>query len=68
MPFRVSFIAFGEYSLQIEITCYFATKSIDEFLALQQMANLEVLRVIRECGAHMALPTTLTHMRQGDGT
>jgi len=58
MPFRVSFVKFGQYSLDIEITCFFATKSIDEFLALQQIANLEILKVIRECGAQLALPTS----------
>ena len=58
MPFRVSFVKFGHYSLEIEITCYFATKSIDEFLALQQTANLEILKAVRECGASLALPTT----------
>ena len=58
MPFRVSFVKFGTYSLDIEITCFFATKSIDEFLALQQIANLEILKVIRECGAQLALPTS----------
>jgi len=65
MPFRVSFVKFGAYALEIEITLYFATKSIDEFLALQQMANLEIVRVIRECGAQLALPTTLVHMPGG---
>ena len=67
MPFRVSFVKFGAYALEIEITCYFATKSIDEFLALQQMANLEIVRVIRECGAQLALPTTLIHMPPAGG-
>jgi hypothetical protein len=37
MPFRVSFVRVGSYCLEIEITCYFATKSIDEYLALQQV-------------------------------
>lgn len=37
MPFRVSFVKVGSYCLDIEITCYFATKSIDEFLTLQQV-------------------------------
>lgn len=40
MPFRVSFIRVGTYCLEIEITCYFATKSIDEFLTLQQVIYL----------------------------
>jgi hypothetical protein len=37
MPYRVHFVRVGPYGLEIEITCYFATKSIDEFLALQQV-------------------------------
>eukprot|EP01038_Epipyxis_sp_PR26KG_P004384 gene4384-6200_t len=59
MPFRVNFIGFGEYSLQIEIFCYFSTKSIDEFLTLQQAANIEIISAITESEAALALPTTL---------
>mmetsp|Transcript_26634 Transcript_26634/g.44514 ORF Transcript_26634/g.44514 Transcript_26634/m.44514 type:complete len:891 (+) Transcript_26634:51-2723(+) len=58
MPCRVSFVKMSTYSLDIEITCYFATKSVDEFLDLQQQANLEVLAAINECGAGLALPTS----------
>jgi len=58
MPFRVSFVRVGSYGLEIEVVCYFATKSIDEFLALQQMANLEILRALSSSGAKLALPTT----------
>jgi small-conductance mechanosensitive channel len=64
MPFRVSLVRFSEYSLVIEIQCYFATKSIDEFLALQQMANLEILRVVRGCGAALALPSSVVSYTQ----
>jgi predicted mannosyl-3-phosphoglycerate phosphatase (HAD superfamily) len=46
------------FSLQIEITVYFATKSIDEFLKLQQQANLEVITAIKESGADLALPSS----------
>ena len=42
MPFRVSFVRVGSYCLEIEITCYFATKSIDEYLALQQVGELDI--------------------------
>eukprot|EP00598_Pedospumella_elongata_P006681 CAMPEP_0184984206 /NCGR_PEP_ID=MMETSP1098-20130426/13219_1 /TAXON_ID=89044 /ORGANISM="Spumella elongata, Strain CCAP 955/1" /LENGTH=474 /DNA_ID=CAMNT_0027508151 /DNA_START=335 /DNA_END=1756 /DNA_ORIENTATION=+ len=58
MPFRISFVRVGSYSLDVEIVCYFATKSIDEFLTLQQGANVEVISAIHECGAALALPTT----------
>jgi len=60
-PFRVSFLKISQYSLDIEITCYFATKSIDEFLALQQLANLEIIKAISGCGAQLALPTTMLY-------
>ena len=59
MPYRVHFVGFGQFSLDIEITCYFATKSVDEFLSLQQVANIEVLKAINSCGAQLALPTTV---------
>ena len=56
MPFRVNFVKIGTYGLEIEITCYFATKSIDEFLALQQMTNQEILKAISSSGGALALP------------
>ena len=58
MPFRVSFVKVGSYGLEIEVVCYFATKSIDEFLALQQLTNLEILKAISTSGAKLALPTS----------
>lgn len=57
-PFRVSFVGFGQYCLEIEILAYFATKSLDEFLYLQEMANMEILKAVYESGAKLALPTT----------
>ena len=58
-PFRVSFVRVASYALEIEITCYFATKSLDEFLILQQEANLQTVKAIHQCGADLALPTTI---------
>lgn len=57
-PFRVSFVSFGQYCLEIEVLAYFSTKSIDEFLYLQEMANIEILKAVHEAGAKLALPTT----------
>ena len=57
-PFRVSFVGFGQYCLEIEILAYFATKSLDEFLYLQEMANIEILKAVYESGAKLAIPTT----------
>ena len=64
MPFRVNFVKIGTYGLEIEITCYFATKSIDEFLALQQMTNQEILKAISSSGGALALPTSQIYHNQ----
>ena len=55
-------------SLEVEIVAYFATKSIDEFLLLQQLANIEVIKAIKECGADLALPTTLLQVSDSNSS
>jgi hypothetical protein len=52
----------------VEIVAYFATKSIDEFLLLQQLANIEVIKAIKECGADLALPTTLLQVSDSNSS
>lgn len=62
-PFRIHFVALAETGLKITTVCYFATKSFDEFLYLQQIALLEVTRVVSECGATM---TSVLHVDMND--
>lgn len=52
-PFRVHLVDFAESGLKINVVCYFATKSFDEFLYLQQVALLEVTRVVHGANATM---------------
>ena len=52
-PFRVHLVDFAETGLKINIVCYFATKSFDEFLYLQQLSLIEVTRVVQGAGATM---------------
>lgn len=52
-PFRVHLVDFAESGLKINVVCYFATKSFDEFLYLQQVALLEVTRVVQGASATM---------------
>lgn len=52
-PFRVHLVDFAESGLKINVVCYFATKSFDEFLYLQQVALLEVTRVVQGANATM---------------
>jgi hypothetical protein len=42
-PFRVHFTTFGPYCLNLQASCYFATKSLDEFL-------------YRECSPFLSFP------------
>lgn len=58
-PFRVHLVAFAETGLKITVVCYFATKSFDEFLYLQQIALLEITRVVSEASATM---TSVLHV------
>lgn len=52
-PFRVHLVDFAESGLKINVVCYFATKSFDEFLYLQQVALLEITRVVQNASATM---------------
>lgn len=52
-PFRVHLVDFAESGLKVNVVCYFATKSFDEFLYLQQIALLEVTRVVQSARATM---------------
>lgn len=52
-PFRVHLVDFAESGLKLNVVCYFATKSFDEFLYLQQVALLEVTRVVQGANATM---------------
>lgn len=58
-PFRVHLVDFAETGLKVTIVCYFATKSFDEFLYLQQLALLEVARVVQNANATM---TSVLHV------
>lgn len=62
-PFRVHLTAFTDTGLRVTIVCYFATKSFDEFLYLQQLALLEVTRVVQNAGGTM---TSVMHIDTSD--
>ncbi len=53
-PFRVYVTAYTERGLEVKLLLYFATKALDEYLSLQQMALLEVSRALT---AHKMCPS-----------
>lgn len=59
-------IAYFFCSLDVEVFCYFGTKSLDEFMSLQQQANIEIVKAVGESGASLALPSSVIHFDERD--
>jgi MscS family membrane protein len=64
---RVRFLAIGPQSLDVEIFSYVLTPNFDEFLILQEELLLNLLEIIAEEGAALALPTQLTVLTRERG-
>lgn len=60
----VHFLAFGPYSLDIEVYCY--TKTIDwgEWRSVQQSIFLDIIQLIESHGAEIAFPTSHIHLEK----
>ena len=56
-PLPVRFIGVGTYSLDLEVFAYVLTKSMDDFLRIQQELLLWVLEAVEAAGTALALPT-----------
>jgi MscS family membrane protein len=56
-PARVRFVAFGAYSLDVEIFAYIRTSDINEFLAIREELLLAMMDVVAECGTGFAFPS-----------
>ena len=63
-PIRVRFVGFGDYSLNVAIRAYIATRHYNEFLAVQEDIKLRVMKIIKQAGTGFAFPSrTLYHTR-----
>ena len=56
-PARVRFVAFGDYSLDVEIVAYLRCQDQDTYLAIREDILLRVADVVSESGTSFALPT-----------
>lgn len=56
-PARVRLVAFGAYSLDIEIFAYIKTADNDEFLAVQEDLLLRIMTIVDQAGARLAIPS-----------
>jgi len=62
----VRFSAFAEWSLNIEVVCWFVVKDFDEFRAVREELLLGFLEVVEKAGAAFAFPTRTVHLVKGE--
>ncbi len=55
-PFRIYVTAYTEKGLEVKLLLYFATRGLDEYLSLQQMALLEVSRSLKSHEMYPSYP------------
>jgi len=55
-PARIRFLEYGEHSLNFEVYAYIKTRDFDEFLAISEQLNLQILDIITEEGTRLAIP------------
>jgi MscS family membrane protein len=60
--FRVSFIAIGSVSDDVEVSAYIFTENVAGFFALQESLLLRILSIVESAGAEFSLPTQVTKL------
>jgi MscS family membrane protein len=66
-PARVRLVAFGAYSLDLEVFAYVDTFDWDEFLAIREDVYLRFMDAIKEAGTGFAFPSSTTYLGRDDG-
>lgn len=62
--YRVNFVNFDDYSLDIEVFFYFKTRDYYQYLDYKQDFLFEINRIIKKNGAHMAFPTQSIYLEK----
>ncbi len=61
-PVSVRFVAFGAYSLNVELSAHARTRDPDEFLAIREQVFLRVMDVVEACGTGFAFPSQTLYL------
>ncbi len=64
--YRVNFEAFGDFSLNINVTYFSGTKVYNEFVKEKEEINLEIKKQFWKAKLEMAFPTTEMIIKKGD--
>ncbi len=65
--YMVHFTEFGAYSLDIFVYCFTKTTVWDDFLAVREEFNLEIMRLLEELGVEIAFPSQTIYMGRVEG-
>jgi MscS family membrane protein len=63
---QVKLVGLSPASLDVEVLCWFRTRSVEEFSELRQTALLGIVRVVLEAGTHFAVPTQTVQVTRDD--
>lgn len=66
-PARVRFVAFNNYSLDLEIFAYVKTGDYSEFLAVQEDLFLRIMDIVADAGSDFAFPSQTMYFERGSG-
>jgi MscS family membrane protein len=66
-PARVRFIGFGEFSLNLEVYAYLATKDWNTFLEIQEDIYLRMIDVVAASGTGFAFPSQTVYFTRDQG-
>ena len=66
-PARVRFVAFGAYSLDLEIFAYVRTSDWNEFVAIREDLLLRLMDVVEESGSGFAFPSQTSYLARDEG-
>jgi MscS family membrane protein len=60
-PARVRFVAFGEYSLDLEVFAYINVTDYGEYLEVAEDLNLRIMDVVKAAGSELAVPARIEY-------
>jgi MscS family membrane protein len=66
-PARVRLVAFGAYSIDLEVFAYARTSDWNEFLAIREDIYLRTMDIVEEAGTGFAFPSSTTYIGRDDG-
>jgi MscS family membrane protein len=60
-PARVRFVAFGEYSLELDVFAYINVTDYGEYLEVAEDLNLRIMDVVKAAGSELSVPARIEY-------